>query len=159
MRGATRRGTALLLAAAMMAPGALAAQQPLRVSPPLIKYGKWIAFGASIVFGLEAQSEHHIADGAFQSLTNYCLDDFTRCDLGPNGHYLDPVSEQFYQTSLAHDRHAEHWLLGGEVLFVGATAGLIWELTRPRGLPANIPLRPVVERTGAGMKLGASFTF
>lgn len=154
------RWTGLAVALAIAAgPGRLAAQQPIKVSPPVIKYGKWIAFGASIAFGLEAQSEHHTADAAFQSLTNYCFDDFSRCDLGPNGHYLDPVSEQYYQTSVAHDHRAGRWLLGGEVLFVGATAGLIWELTRPTGLPGNIPLQPVVQRTSSGMNVGASLTF
>ena len=154
------RWTGLALVLALVAgPTGLEAQQPIRVSPPLIKYGKWVAFGASIAFGLEAQSEHQTADAAFQSLTNYCLDDFTRCNTGPNGHYVDPVSEQYYQTSLTHDRRAGRWLLGGEVLFVGAAAGLLWELTRPTGLPGNIPLQPVVQRTNSGLNVGATLTF
>jgi hypothetical protein len=152
-----RAGPVILLALAFATPAA--AQGPLRASPPVVKYGKWIAFGGAVAFGLLAQSEHHTADAAFQDLTDYCLDDFTRCDLGPNGHYLDPASERFYQTSLSHDRRAERWLLGGETLFLGATAGLLWELTRPRGLPANIPLQPVVERRPGGTLVGARFTF
>ena len=137
----------------------LAAQAPARVSPPVIKYGKWIAFGSSVTFGLLSQGEHVNADRAFSSLENYCFGDQTRCNVGSNGHYLDPVSEGYYQESLTHDRRAERWLVGGEALFLSAAAGFIWEFTRPTGLPANIPLAPLIESRGDRLRVGGSITF
>lgn len=148
-----------LLAATVVGPTALVGQGAVPGSPPVVKYGKWVAFGTSIVFGLLAQSEHRAADAAFQDLTTYCLDDATRCDLDAGGHYIDPVSERYYQTSLSHDRRAGHWLLGGEALFIGAAAALLWELTLQKGLPADIPLAPVVEPRADGLRVGGSFRF
>lgn len=151
-----------LLAAALLWLGlasGLAAQEPLRVSPPVIKYGKWVALGSSIIFGLLSQGEHASADRAFGQLQDYCLDDQSRCNVGANGHYLDPVSEGYYQTSLTHDRRAGRWLVSGELLFLGAAAGFIWELTRPASLPPNIPLAPLIEQDGDRLRVGGTIRF
>ncbi|MGB7211534.1 MAG: hypothetical protein WBC97_02805 [Gemmatimonadales bacterium] len=138
---------------------ALQGQTPIRASPPLIKYGKWVALGTSVAFGLLSQAEHADADRAYNALSDYCFDDETRCDTGPNGHYLDPVSEGYYQSSLSHDRRAGHWLFGGEALFLSAAAGVIWELTRPSGPPENIPFAPLVEQHQDRLEVGASVRF
>lgn len=150
-----------LLVLGVLGPGApaLQGQAPIRTSPPLIKYGKWVALGTSIAFGLLAQGEHADADRAYNALSDYCFDDQTRCDTGPNGHYLDPVSEGYYQSSLTHDRRAGHWLFGGEALFLSAAAGIIWELTRPSGPPGNIPFAPLVEQHQDRLEIGASVRF
>ncbi|MFI5235241.1 MAG: hypothetical protein ACHQXA_05965 [Gemmatimonadales bacterium] len=148
---------AVTIVAALLA-GPVAAQQRIAPSPHLIRYGKWLALGGSIAFGLLAQAQHAQADNAFNALTNYCFGDFNRCNTA-NGQYLDPVSEGYYQTSLAHDRQAGHWLAGGEALFLGAAAGFIWELTRPKGLPRNIPLEPDVTYTPTGTRVGLRLTF
>ncbi|MGH7590869.1 MAG: hypothetical protein ACREOE_16070 [Gemmatimonadales bacterium] len=151
--------TLLVLGSLGLGASTLEGQAPIRPSPPLIKYGKWVALGTSVAFGLLAQAEHADADRAYNALNNYCLDDGTRCDTGPNGHYLDPVSEGYYQTSLTHDRRAGHWLFGGEALFLSAAAGFIWELTRPSGPPGNIPFAPLVEQHQDRLEIGGSVRF
>ena len=159
----TRRAIVARLSAgvvwAVAASGTLAGQAPVRRSPPVIRYGKWIALGSSLVFGMLSQAEHVDADRAFSALEDYCLTDQTRCDTGPDGHYLDPVSEGHYQASLTHDRRAGRWLWGGEALFLSAAAGFIWELARPRGPPENIPFAPLIENRKDRLNVGATVRF
>ena len=139
--------------------GTLAGQAPVRRSPPVIRYGKWIALGSSLAFGMLSQAEHVDADRAYSALEDYCLTDQTRCNTGPDGHYLDPVSEGYYQASLTHDRRAGRWLWGGEALFLSAAAGFIWELARPRGPPENIPFAPLVAQHQDRLEVGWSVRF
>ena len=150
---------ALCVLGAAAAAGTLAGQAPVRRSPPVIRYGKWVALGSSLAFGLLSQAEHVDADRAFSALEDYCLGDQTRCDTGPDGHYLDPVSEGYYQASLTHDRRAGRWLWGGEALFLSAAAGFIWELARPRGPPENIPFAPLVESRADRLVVGGVVRF
>ena len=151
---------ALVLGAVSVGTTGLAGQQPLTVpSPPVIKYGKWIARGSSVAFGLLAQAEHADADRAFGALEDYCFNDETRCDTGAGGHYLDTVSEGYYQASLSHDRRAGHWLFGGEALLLTAAAGFIWELPRPSGPPGNIPFAPLIEQRRDRLDIGGSVRF
>lgn len=152
-------GLATGIALAATAANALAGQAPVRRSPTIIRYGKWVALGSSLAFGLLSQAEHADADRAFGALESYCFTDQTRCDTGPDGHYLDPVSEGYYQASLTHDRRAGRWLWGGEALFLSAAAGFIWELARPRGLPENIPFAPLVESHQGRLEVGGSVRF
>jgi hypothetical protein len=120
--------------------GPLAAQH----TPFALKYGKWVALAAALGMGWQAAEAHAEADRAFDRLQAYCAGDPTRCRTGPNGRYLDPRAERFYQTSLGHDRAARRWLLGGEATFLGAAALFVWELTRPKQPPENIPFAPQV---------------
>jgi hypothetical protein len=52
---------------------------------------------------------------------------------------------------------ARGWLIGGETALAGAAALFIWELTRPKGRPRNIPFEPEVRSmrgaTGLGLRL------
>lgn len=153
----------VLLAALSALAGPLAAQDSLlaarRGSPFLVKYGKWVTLAAAIGMGLQAQSAHEAADRSYRKLEQYCLDDDTRCDLGGNGKYLDPVTEGYYQAANRADRRARHWLLGGEVSLL-ATAGMfVWELARPRHRPDNIPFEPEMRWDGRRARLGVSVAF
>jgi hypothetical protein len=155
-----RAAAAMLLGCTSAGASVLAGQQPpIVASPPVIKYGKWIALGSSVAFGLLAQAEHADADRAFGALQDYCDVDVTRCDTGPNGHYLDPVSEGYYQASLTHDHRAGRWLFGGEALLLSAAAGFIWELTRPSGPAGNIPFAPLIENRKDRLNVGATVRF
>jgi hypothetical protein len=130
-----------------------------RGTPFAVKYGKWATLAVAVGMGLKASAAHHAADHAFDHLSAYCGVDPTRCDQGPGGGYVDPVAEQYYQTSLRYDRHARGWLLGGEAVLV-ATAGLfVWELTRPKQPPKNIPFEPTVSHSGTTTLLGVSVAF
>src|SRR6476659_6571293 len=108
---------------------------------PLVKYGKWAVLAGSVAMNYLALRSHNRADDAFSALKSLCVDR-SRCDLGPDGSYLDPQSENLYQTALHYDRIARGWLLGGEAALAGSAALFVWELTRPKGRPGNIPFEP-----------------
>ena len=42
------------------------------------------------------------------------------------------------------------WLIGGETALAGAAVLFVWELTRPKGRPDNIPFEPEVRSLRAG---------
>ncbi len=152
---------AVLLLALLGAP--LTAQQAdttwVRATPFAVKYGKWVTLAAAVGLGVKAAAAHRDADRAFQSLSNYCFDDHARCATGPDGHYLDPVSERYFQVSLHRDRNARGWLVGGEAALL-ATAGLfVWDLTRPKQPPKNIPFGPTVSVVGSTTHVGVSVAF
>ena len=116
-----------------------------RQSPFAVKYGKWALVAAAVGMGLKAASDHNAADRAFNRLTSYCEDQPNGCAQGPGGRYTDPVAERYYQSSLSKDRHARGWLLGGEVTILGAVGLFVWELSRPKALPKNIPFEPELQ--------------
>lgn len=131
----------------------------VRSSPVLVKYGKWAMALTAVGMGIKASNAHNDADRAFDRLQDYCADDPIRCDRGSNKRYLDPVAEGYYQTSLRRDRQARGWLVGGEAVLVGAAALFVWELTRPKRPPRNIPFEPTLTTTGSTTKVGLSLRF
>jgi hypothetical protein len=100
---------------------------------------------------------HNRAEDAFDELESRCLATTARCQIGPNGSYLDSEIEGFYQSSLRYDRIARGWLIGGETALAGAAVLFVWELTRPRGRPQNIPFEPEIrvlrQSTGLGVRV------
>ncbi len=112
-----------------------------RVSP-LVKYGKWVLAAGAVGMNYLALRSHNRAEDAFDQLESHCLATRSRCDLGPGGEYLDPEIEALYQRSLRYDRIARGWLIGGEATLAGAAVLFIWELTRPKARPENIPFEP-----------------
>jgi hypothetical protein len=125
---------------------------------PAVKYGKWALLAGAIGMNYLALQAHDRADDAFDALEARCADLRQRCDLGPNGGYADPAIEDLYQSSLRYDRRARLWLIGGETALVGSAALFIWELTRPKNRPDNIPFEPEVRSlrsggTGLGLRL------
>lgn len=157
----TRLLLLLLLAATLTATAAAQNADAIRVprTPAIVKYGKWGMLGIAVGFGLKADAAHHDADVAFRRLDGYCRADNRRCDRGANGAYLDPVSEGYYQTSLRRDRQARGWLLGGEGLVLGAAGLFIWELTRPKQPPRNIPFSPELTVGPQETKVGFNLSF
>lgn len=150
----------LILLLAGLAVGALplAAQQPPG-SPPLVKYGKWGLVAASVAMHLFAREAHQRADEEFAFVTDVCAVDRTRCTTLPDGSYADPVLEQHYQSSLDYDNKARTWLVGGQTVLVGAAVGFIWELTRPKGRPDNIPFEPEVSERDGATQVGFRISF
>ncbi len=124
-----------------------------------LKYGKWLALAAALGMGWQAAAVHADADRAFDRLQAYCAADPTRCRTAPGGRYLDPRAEGFYQTALARDREARRWLLGGEVAFLGAAALFVWELTRPKKPPDNIPFEPELRVLSRRTEVGVRVAF
>ena len=125
---------------------------------PGVKYGKWVFLAGSIGMNYLAVRAHDRAENTFDILESRCGAAQERCALGPNGAYADPEIEGLYQTSLRYDRRARLWLIGGETALAGAAALFVWELTRPKGRPDNIPFEPEVRSlraggTGLGLRL------
>lgn len=145
-----------LLLAALASPEVAAAQG----APPLTKYGKWVLLAGSAGLNLLAAREHDRADDAFDMLERRCGVDHSLCELRPNGSYFDPGSEALYQQSIRHDRRARRWLIAGETALVGAIGMFIWEFTRPKGRPDNIPFEPEFRTTPAGgARVGVKVAF
>ena len=125
---------------------------------PAVKYGKWVLLAGSIGMNYLAVRAHDRAEETFDILESRCAAAQERCDLFPGGTYADPEIEGLYQISLGYDRRARRWLIGGETALAGAAALFVWELTRPKGRPDNIPFEPEVRSlraggTGLGMRL------
>lgn len=125
---------------------------------PAVKYGKWLLLAGAIGMNYVAVRAHDRADNVFDELEARCNGAHERCDLGPDGSYADPAIEDLYQSSLRYDRRARLWLIGGETALVGSAALFIWELTRPKRRPDNIPFEPEVRSlraggTGLGLRL------
>jgi hypothetical protein len=125
---------------------------------PVVKYGKWVLLAGSIGMNYLAVREHNRADDAFDALRASCISLPSRCALESGGRYADPAIEDLYQTTLRYDRRARYWLIGGETALAGAAALFIWELTRPKRRPDNIPFEPEVRSlraaTGLGLRVG-----
>jgi len=102
---------------------------------PWVKYGKWVLVAGAVAMNYLALDAHNNAEDSFNALEARCLEDHTQCTLGPDGTYVDPVSEELYQTTLHYDGVARNWLIGGESALVGAAGLFVWELTRPKGRP------------------------
>ena len=126
---------------------------------PGVKYGKWVVLAGSLGMNYLAVRAHNRAEDTFDVLESRCSVAQERCALGPGGAYADPEIEGLYQTSLRHDRRARLWLIGGETALAGAAVLFVWELTRPKGRPDNIPFEPEVRSlraggTGLGLRFG-----
>jgi hypothetical protein len=117
---------------------------------PGVKYGKWVILAGSIGMNYLAVRAHDRAENTFDILESRCGAAHERCAIGPNGAYADPEIEGLYQASLRYDRRARLWLIGGETALAGAAALFVWELTRPKGRPDNIPFEPEVRSLRAG---------
>jgi len=160
----TRNLPAILLAILVAVTTPLSAQQSadslLRQSSPfVVKYGKWAMVAASVGMGLKAASDHRAADRDFGRLDRYCSNQPAGCAQFPSGKYVDPKAEGYYQSSISRDRRARGWLLGGEATLLGAAGLFVWELTRPKSLPRNIPFEPEMRWTGRETLVGVKAAF
>jgi hypothetical protein len=126
---------------------------------PVVKYGKWLLVAGSIGMNYLAVRSHNRAEDAFNALEAQCLANHARCALGSQGQYVDAEIEGLYQSSLRQDRIARGWLIGGETALAGAAALFIWELTRPKGRPGNIPFEPEVRNVRGGTGVGLRMAF
>jgi hypothetical protein len=108
---------------------------------------------------LLAREAHQRADDEFAFVADACAIDRTQCSTLPEGSYADPVLEAHYQSSLDYDNKARTWLIGGQTALVGAAVGFIWELTRPKGRPENIPFEPEVSERDGATRVGFRVAF
>lgn len=152
--------TGMLLTGLFLLASPLVAQQSApRGSPPLIKFGKWGLLAASVAMNLLAREAHQRADEEFRFVSDACLVDRTRCTTLPDGSYADPALESHFQSSLDYDSKARSWLVGGQTALVAAAVGFIWELTRPKGRPENIPFEPEVSEREGATQVGIKVSF
>ena len=148
-----KRVLALALALSLSLPVSGAAQEV----GPLIRYGKWLLAAGAVTMNLLAAQAHGNADDAFDQVELACFDDPDRCALNTDGAYADESVEAAYQESLHYDRVARRWLILGETALVGATAMFVWEFTKKKHKPDNIPFEPEVrvlrDATGVGIRI------
>jgi hypothetical protein len=154
-----KRAIVLLAAVTILASPITAQQAQPQGSPTLVKYGKWGLLAASVAMNLLAREAHQRADDEFGFVAEVCAVNRTRCMTLPDGSYADPVLEQRYQNSLDYDNKARTWLVGGQTALVGAAVGFIWELTRPKGRPDNIPFEPQVSERDGATRVGFRVSF
>lgn len=155
---------ALLAAVTLGFAAPLAAQAPADTlyhhsSPFYVKYGKFLLLGVAAGMSVKAATTHDKADESYDDLQKLCFSDPSRCTRGSDGSYEDPVAEDLYQTTLHYDDQARLWLYGGEVTLLGSAALFVWELTRPKNPPKNIPFEPEVSVVGSQTRLGFSVKF
>jgi hypothetical protein len=152
-RAPAPRALALSLLLALLLPVSSAAQE----SRPLVRYGKWVLAAGAVTMNLLAAQAHSRADRAFDTIEDACFENSTRCLLGPDGAYADPVMDDLYQSSPDYNRAARRWLIAGETALVGATALFVLELTRKVHKPDNIPFEPEIRSlrraTGVGVRV------
>jgi hypothetical protein len=128
-------------------------------SPFYVKYGKFILLGLSAGMSIKAATTHDKADEAYDDLQQLCFTSPASCTRGDDGKYEDPVAEDLYQTSLHYDDQARAWLFGGEATLLGSAALFVWELTRPKNPPKNIPFEPEVSVVGDQTRVGFRVAF
>jgi len=127
---------------------------------PFVQYGKWALLAGAIGMNYLGIHSHDQANDAFDTLEAQCTVDQERCALNSEGTYADPAIEDLYQTTLDYDQKARLWLVGAETALVGSAALFVWELTRPKRRPDNIPFEPEVRSLrGGGTGLGLRFGF
>ena len=153
-----KRSAAVLLGIVLLGIPATGQQLAPTASPDLVKYGKWGLLATSVAMNILAGRAHDQAEKAFAVITETCAIDRFLCLTFTDGRYVDFILEEQYQKALDHDREARRWLIGGETALVGSAALFIWELTRPKHRPDNIPFEPEVRRlrtggTGLGIRL------
>ena len=150
---------ALLLLAAPAAAAAQEADTPprqVRIRPisPVVRFGKWALLAGSLGMNLAAARAHDASERTIDELETFCEADVTRCATLPDGAYADPVAEDLFQQTLGHDRRARRWLVGGETALLGAAALFIWEFSRPKNPPKNIPFEPELSVSAGTTRLG-----
>ena len=159
MHAPLRALAALLL---VIAPTVSAAQEAepvraeVRVRPisPVVKFGKWALLAGSLGMNLAAARAHDASERTIDELETLCEADRARCAILPDGAYTDPAAEGLFQQTLSHDRRARRWLAGGETALLGAAALFIWEFSRPKNPPKNIPFEPELSIVRGTTRLG-----
>lgn len=137
--------TARLVLTALLIAGPLAAQQPADERPwylPVAEWGKFASLGlAGGMFALAAAT-HQRAEERFESLVARCRADLARCELRPDGRYLDAGSERLFQETEELDADARRWIAAGQVAV--ALSAVLWivDLTQGADDPDNIPYTP-----------------
>lgn len=148
----------LFLCGLALPAAAQSVQQPTS-TPPLLKYGKWGLLAASVTMNLLAARAHDQADHEYTKLQRICSVNSSVCTTGPDGTYSDPTLESIYQQTLRYDRRSRNWIIAGETALVGSAVLFIWEFSRPKGPPANIPFEPKVSNSRYGTQVGLIWSF
>ena len=131
---------------------------PKHISP-VIHYGKWLALGGAVAFGVAAKQNNDKAESAYDELSDRCFDLPASCIQGPNGEYLDPVTEALYDESNRYDHRAGRYLIAAEVTFAAAVAGFVFELINRRDHVPTIPFEPHVEASSVSTRVGLTLKF
>jgi len=119
-------------------------------------YGKWVAFAFAGTFTALGAHEHENSNRVYDQLVDVCRADNSACAVGPNGAYVNPLTEQMYQVSLHYDSRARLRLIAGQAGLLLAGALFLADLHHGDD-PENIPFHPaeiLVEPRPDGARLG-----
>jgi hypothetical protein len=158
---------ALLPAIALTLAAPLAAQRVTPVvtvrhaswSRGLVHYGKWAGAILAVAFTGLAVREHASSDDAFSQLLETCRAAPAKCALGAGGSYVNPASEDLYQTSLQHERRARVRLLAGQASLLLAAGLFLADHGRHDDEPDNIPYHVTVESWAGGARVEVRVRF
>ena len=128
----------------------------------LVHYGKWAAAATAVTFTALGAHEHQNSNRVFSQLLDRCRANVVDCTLGPDGSYLDPASEQLYQTSIHFDRRARLRLLLGQASLLASAGLFLADLRHHANGPDNIPYRGLkltVEPRIDGARVGVRVMF
>jgi phage tail protein X len=161
----TRIGVLLAFAVTLAAPLAAQGVNPAVTAEHaswnhgLAHYGKWVSAALAVTFTGLGAHEHAKSDEAFSQLLDICRADIASCVLGPSGSYVDPTSEQLYQTSLHYARRARLRLLAGQASLLLAAGLFLADRGGHGSGPGNIPFHISLEPRADGAQVGMRITF
>ena len=128
----------------------------------LIHYGKWATAATALVLTARGAREHSHSAREWDQLIDLCRADNQACVVGADGRYVNPVAEQHYQGSIAFDRRAHGWLLGGQASLIVTAALFVADLRHHTNGPDNIPIQPLevsADPATRATRVGLRFAF
>jgi hypothetical protein len=127
-----------------------------------VHYGKWLTGASAVALTWMAAHEHARSTDAWDALSALCRANHGTCSLGPDGRYLNALSEEYYQRSLRHDRRARTRLLAGQGALLLTIGFFLLDRRHGDDRPPNIPFAPLkvsVDERGGGARVGLRWTF
>jgi len=147
-------------------PASAQAGEPPRGTPWLVDvshWGRWPALaGAGVLIGVAAVRSHDARE-ALGALQDFCAVDVARCALVGDpvtgaDRYVDEEAEALYQEYARLSRHAQGFLIGGQVSLLAAGGMFLIDLLHRDSDVANIPFTPL-ELYTTPSKLGLAIRF
>ena len=127
-----------------------------------VHYGKWLTAASAVALTWMGAHEHARSADAWDELVAFCRVNNANCTLGPNGRYLNGVSEDHYQRSLRYDRRARTRLLAGQGALLLTIGFFLLDRNHGDDGPENIPfpsLEMAADPRAAGAQVGFRWTF
>ncbi|MFQ5551496.1 MAG: hypothetical protein ACE5FJ_09710 [Gemmatimonadales bacterium] len=148
LRGARTTPLAILLCVALFEPTMATAQQQEDGAgrgwfASLSRVGKWITLASAAGFTTAAALKRGDAEDHFDILVGRCRATPQSCQLSQTGEYADLTAESLFQETLVLDRHAQRYLIAGQLSLVVSGTMFLVDLVTDREGPGDIPFVPL----------------